>query len=114
MLKKISEQVESKGLIVKKTGTDALVDGVLIQQSGVYQIAMSFREPIVASSPRRLEISRASVSGAKEEASIWIPSKWKTWRRMSQALMQAILEYRMKSPSDQFTKIIVSFFGYVS
>jgi len=106
LLKQIQSQVENKGFIIKNIENDGGVTGIMIEQTGVCHIIICFKEPIVSSRPHRLDISRGSVCGFLEERSVWVPSKWKTWRKMTQAMMQAILEHRIRYPSDQLIKII--------
>ena len=79
----------------------------------VFQAAIAFREALVPSTPRPLEVVRVSISGINEKPSMWEPSRWKSFRKFSQVMTQEMLELRMKQPesgTQQLVNLIVSCF----
>eukprot|EP01124_Arcella_intermedia_P028144 TRINITY_DN565_c0_g1_i1.p1 TRINITY_DN565_c0_g1~~TRINITY_DN565_c0_g1_i1.p1 ORF type:complete len:161 (-),score=26.91 TRINITY_DN565_c0_g1_i1:156-638(-) len=95
-----------KTMTIKTTSsTEKCVDGMIIHKLSQYKVALSLRDPITADMPQRFEILRASVCGSSEEPGVWVQSKWKTWKKMSQELMKVVLENRIKYPDDQLTKL---------
>jgi len=92
-------KIVKKGILAEQEGNKPQVyksvDGLVVTKD-VFQAAIAFRESIVPSVPRPLEIVRVSISSVNEKPSMWEPSQWKIFRKFSQVMTQEMLELRMK------------------